>query len=712
MHSVTSRPEDAQPTELTPAQPRSAAPFPVSPERQHMMQPGLAPAPLAAPRTRRRNGRYKRRSRGKLLRKNVVRFIIAFALALVILVFWRGVAHSQERSATFGWKSPESHRARPETRQELIARILQTRQGDTATATGAAVATGVAVSQQQEQAASTTTPTQSTPKSTMAQDAITITEWIRNLSAGASVKSTGKSKRTANGQSTEPPQRTASQDSSQPAAPAAQPQPAAAQVQRDPRPQGASPQATPPQPRQLPLAPPGLRGDSRQPGSARQPAPPVPAQGAPGRRTAGKSAADIKPLAEIRDEELTFRSSLDLSLALERQFHEIGESPVTDLAVLRSQLTHHLIDLSIRAGQTDNPRDNLEAVRAYIGSVLRVEAVQRSKPDLDLLLTGRELAGHRASQAGWCLLALIFSERINSYLDLEPVITGELMALRYRSGQHRYLLVPLYPDRLYTDRDFVALAHADDDGEHPIRVLTRREFWGVIFSEAGSALLDVDGQVAQAAYWTDRGLSLYPEHAMGHVARARIQWQRNEKESAKESLDTAVRLEPTNITARMQRAELLQGSMHVPTLIEDLRWLSRQGKHPRASFRLARLFVDQGEFLAAAQEVQFLKNTEAQMPAALQAEFPGLRNEIEAAPWVAVLTGKHQDAQQPDARRFQAIEQLRAYPLPTVHDALIAAMDDTNLRLSSYAWQVLKDMTGRSDLPKVPERWKTALGRP
>jgi len=41
-------------------------------------------------------------------------------------------------------------------------------------------------------------------------------------------------------------------------------------------------------------------------------------------------------------------------------------------------------------------------------------------------------------------------------------------------------------------------------------------------------------------------------------------------------------------------------------LLEDLRWLSRQGNHPRAAFTLARLFVEQGSFLAARKEVEFL----------------------------------------------------------------------------------------------------------
>ncbi|MEM7166415.1 MAG: hypothetical protein AAF581_13195 [Planctomycetota bacterium] len=652
MHSVTSRPEDAQPTELTPGQPSAAIPgtspaYTLSPERQHMLQPEIQPTP------RRRHSRRRRRAHARL-RRNAVRFAVALVLALVILVMWRGVAHSQDRSPTFGWKSPDARRDVAEPQKEVIDRFLRER-GATA-ATAAAVGAG--------------------------SKSLSITEWIQQLSAnrGSRAQATGSSDRGAPASRPEPSRR----------APDAEPRTTQTQPPQQPG------QATPPAPKQLPLAPPGLRGEQRP---QRQ----LATNHNPRQRTDDTSG--ILPLQKVRDEELTFRSSLDLSLALERQFRHLGEAPVTDLAVLRSALTHHLIDLSIQAGQTDNPRDNLEAVRAYMGSVLRVEAVQRERASLDLLLTGRVLAGHRASQIGWCLTALIFSERINSYLDLEPVVTGDLLALRYRSGAHRYILVPLYPDRLYTDRDFLALAHADDTGEHPIRVLTRREFWGMVFAEAGSALLEIDNEVAQAAHWIDRGLALYPEHAMGHVSRARVQMLRNEKEAAKESLDIAVRLAPTSVDARLQRADVLQGSEHIAVLIEDLRWLSRQGKHPRASFRLARLLVAKGQFLAANQELQYLSNTK--LPVDLMQEFPALRGEVEAAPWIAVLTGEH-----PDARRFQAIEHLRRYPFPVVFEALIVTMDDANLRLSNYAWQILKEMTERTDLPKVPERWRLALALP
>ena len=78
---------------------------------------------------------------------------------------------------------------------------------------------------------------------------------------------------------------------------------------------------------------------------------------------------------------------------------------------------------------------------------------------------------------------------------------------------------------------------------------------------------------------------------------------------------------------------------------------------------------------------------------------------VSSAPAIAVLPGEH-----PDSRRFQALDQLRRYPLPSVYEALIVTLDDTNLRLSSYAWQALKEMTERADLPKDPSAWRLALG--
>ena len=103
-------------------------------------------------------------------------------------------------------------------------------------------------------------------------------------------------------------------------------------------------------------------------------------------------------LSEITDRELPWSSSLDLALALEREFAD--HSPAVDPQALRTEIYHRLIDLSVAVGYTDNPRENLDAIRQFLDRVLNLETALRSEADLKLLLPRSVYRLRRGSPTG------------------------------------------------------------------------------------------------------------------------------------------------------------------------------------------------------------------------------------------------------------------------------------------------------------------------
>lgn len=650
-----------------------------SPERDHFLE------------TPRRRGRWRRRDPRKArIRQFGLHIILIVLLALLFLVLWEGVAYSDEGQAkgAFAWELDKKPGAKTPGRP-----------AGASTMTNAPVPLGAsALAGAQSNGPQTMSKDQGESERRATQEPerpLTFSEWIQHLLEEDERRRMGEDV---------PPHDTASPrsenmpSSSRSADPMAEP-PGTAQPSNSPDQQRSARSPAPVTPpsaptdvdrmrgatQSIPLTPPKLIGHRTEPAGWKP------------------EETESRRLAQITNDELAYVSSLDLILALEAEFQNLpGGDSRSELSVLRSELYHRVIDLSVQVGFTDNPRDNLDAIRVFLNKVLRIEAVQRSQPDLDLLRIGTILRTRRASDVGWSLLALAFAEKLNTYLDLEPIQVGGLLALRYRSGAHRYLLVPLHPDKLYTDREFLSLAFGSSPGSHEIRTLTRREFWGLTFGEVGAGLLQLEGEIAHASAWVDRGLNLFREQPNAHIANAKIQLERNEAEVALESLNLAVKLSPHNPDARMQRANLLGELGLDDRLVEDLRWLSGTGKHPRASLRLIRVFLRRSEFVAARKEVERLRGVT--LPPSLAEEHEKIELQVEASPWVAVLRGAH-----PDFDRFEAVDRLRAYPLPLVYQALIESLGDTNLRLSQYSRRALAEMTGL-DLPPLPKRWREALG--
>ncbi|MFN0059980.1 MAG: tetratricopeptide repeat protein [Planctomycetota bacterium] len=412
-------------------------------------------------------------------------------------------------------------------------------------------------------------------------------------------------------------------------------------------------------------------------------------------------ARTVKPLGEIADSEIKWTDSLQLVMALEQQFAD--HPPLSELQTLRSTFYHHLIDLSVVVGYSDNPRDNLDAVRVFLKDTLGMSAVQREKATLDLLLSRSVLMNRKGSPTGVAVIALVFAEHLSKYLDLEPIVAGDLLGLRYRSGDHCYTLVPLYLDRLYTDQSFAELAYGPTPtSSQSIQTLTRQQFWGLVLGEAGLALLETAAH-DRAAALIHRALKLNAEQARTRVGKARILLVSRDFESAREELDAALNLDPNHVPARLERAALL-AQMGDPDAQEaDLRWLARRGTHPLAELELAtQLFRRQHHQDAAL----VLKNLLArEVATSIRETGAALAQEIAAAPWIARLRDSRNAGD-----RFAAVDALTQFPLASVEDALVATLDDANLRLGAYAWQALRNLT-KFDLPRDTAAWKQALAR-
>lgn len=616
-----------------------------------------------------------------------IRTLVVVAIAILILVLWEGIAFSAEESkrGAFAW---ELGGAGPNARATPATPPASKAPEAAPVAAPAPMPAVTPLLATPAAAARPLMPSAPTP---------TFGEWLQQLIAEDQNRSAATNPATSppaggspsDGPATGP---TAPADSVSNRATAPSPEPrnpnTAAQT-----PQPAPAQGPPPRPRpdgastatQPAIAPPEILGVQTAPSGWDQ------------------DPANQRRLAELSDEALSFTSTLDLIIALEAEFQNLpGDEVREEPAILRSDLYHRIIELSVQVGFTDNPRDNLDAIRTYLRSSLRVEAVLPTQPDLDLIRAAKILRAHRASDVGWALLALCFAERLNSYLDLEAIEAGGLLALRYRSGAHRYVLAPLQPEKLLTEQEFLTLARGTQAGVDEIRLLTRKQFWGRVFGDVGAALLEREGEVAHAAQWLDRGLNLFREQPFAHIAQARILTQRNDLPSALEALDRAVTIDRHNAPARLQRAEVLTMLGEDDRLIEDLRWLSHDGKNARSALQLVRLLLRHSEFVAARKEVERLR--EFELPPSLAADFAMAEKEVAATPWVEVLMTAKQDAE-----RFEAVDRLRSHAIPLVHRALADTLDDNNLRLAQYAARTLREMTGL-ELPPIRDRWLSALG--
>ncbi len=408
-----------------------------------------------------------------------------------------------------------------------------------------------------------------------------------------------------------------------------------------------------------------------------------------------------EPIGSVADAEIPWLSTLDLAVAFELEF--TGRPPPIDPRVLRASLIHHLIDLSVSIGHTDNPKENLEAIRGYIATRMQLVATRRDQETVERLRPGTVLAEKRGSPLAVALIALVLADRASPYLNLEGVRAGDLVALRYRAGHHRYILIPTDLDRLYTDRELAEMAFgAPGLAGGAIEALTRRELWGWIFGETGTALL-AEGDAARAARFVERGLALFEAQAGAHIAQARLRLEARDLAGAREELARAIELEPASTLARLQRVEILEALGDGAAVEEDLRWLSRHAAHPEAGLALARHLLARRRFGEALEEIERVESRAIPAPA-LRDELAGLRRDILAAPWLATLA----DSARPDRDRFEALERLRSYPSRGCAEALAGALDDPNLRLSRYAWQVLTEQTGWS-LPCTAWEWRRAL---
>lgn len=408
-----------------------------------------------------------------------------------------------------------------------------------------------------------------------------------------------------------------------------------------------------------------------------------------------------KALSEIPDRELLWNSSLDLIMALEREFEFVDPPLVPE--TLESDLTSKLIELSANVGHSDNPHHNLEQLRRYLVDTLGYAAVERETPDVELLLPRFLMSQKRASPLCVAMIALALADHLNLYLALEPIEVAGLLGLRYRSGFHRYILVPSYLDRLYDDEEFVKAAHG---GESPptakIRVLTRKAFWATVIGSAGASLA-AEGKAARAEQLLRRSLNLNPEQALPRIALARLLRQKRQFAAAREELDRALSFAPDHIMARLARSEILAELELHREMEKDLEWLFHRRGHEKAGLRLIQTYLDRGLFGAAEREWKRLSTL---TPSTLSAaDRRALELEVGAAPWIARLKNSADDRD-----RFMAVDRLADYPTAATRTALVDTLSDSNHRLANYACQSLKKMTGMT-LPPDAARWREALSR-
>ena len=405
---------------------------------------------------------------------------------------------------------------------------------------------------------------------------------------------------------------------------------------------------------------------------------------------------DPAPLSQVGSADLEWSDGFELALALQAEFAEL--QPV-EISALKSVLYQHLLELSRLTGRSDNPLERLTALAELIENRLRLQVTQVSSTDT--LLPASVLAEHRASPLGWCVVALALADRTRD-LSLEPVLSAGEIALRYRNGAHRYVLSPLAPDRVLTEREFAVLASGDSTGP-ALRALSRPEFWGHVLSEGGIDRVE-QGAWARGMALIEQGLDLDPRQPRARVAQAAGFLERQEEARALECLDAAVLLDGTDRTARRARVELLLDLGRTDAAAEDLDFLARDGSDPLDTVRYARWWLERREYRRAHMTLEkvLAKSQNDEVGSAAQK----LRIEIAAAPWIEVLEESHDDRE-----RLRAARRLGRFPLPRAREALIHALSDENGHLANVALAVLRQSTGLVDLPRDPDLWRRAMAK-
>ncbi len=412
-----------------------------------------------------------------------------------------------------------------------------------------------------------------------------------------------------------------------------------------------------------------------------------------------KSYRQQPKISEIHDSELRWLDSLDLLIALEQEF--LDYPPKADILTLKSQVMTHLIELSVIVGHSDNPRINLDELRKYLRDAMSLVAVDREGGSLEQLLPRRILATKRGSPIGIGVILLVFADRLNEYLDLEPIRASDRLAFRYRSGEHRYIICPTALEKIYTDEEFAQLCFSSQAPEAAIQTMTREQFWGLVLGEAGSALLEL-AKPLRADQLLNRALKLNPEQAVARHARAKILERALDYGAALDELTLAIRAEPLSVSSRLERSRLLTKLDRHEEASEDLQWLFRERQHVEAGVAWVRYLVFAERFAEAREELHQLESlaTQAQKPVV-----SSLRLEVEAAPWVVRLERSANDRD-----RFEALDKLVRYDLPRVQEAMVEVLNDSNLRLANYAWLCLKKLT-QLEVPRDAKLWRVALKR-
>ena len=203
----------------------------------------------------------------------------------------------------------------------------------------------------------------------------------------------------------------------------------------------------------------------------------------------------------------------------------------------------------------------------------------------------------------------------------------------------------------------------------------------------------------------EKALLLDPQQPRALIAQARGFLERREESRALESLAQAIRLDPSDQSARRKRVEVFLDLGRSEAAAEDLQILAESGVEPEDTLSYARFLLQKGRFRSAKGALTPLRKGEVSH--SLQEEVRALSGLIEATAWVEVLESS------PDPlKRLQAARRLGSYPIPISRDALIGVLDDPSGRLSAVALAQLRKITGIHHLGRLQDEWRRAIEAP
>lgn len=384
---------------------------------------------------------------------------------------------------------------------------------------------------------------------------------------------------------------------------------------------------------------------------------------------------------------------------------------------LFGEFRNWIYDLALGAaatlGSSDNPRSVLLAVadELFGRRGCRVVGDDARLPWGEHRLTPLMTRRNRAGARSLALVLLAVAEAVRPALSFHFMLLPGAAAVLHRDRDHEVIVLLAANEKVreWSRRDlrrvFGVSAAAETRGVY-LRALDRGEIIGLYSIDMGRRALSL-GLSERALELLTRSTELQRSWPGAELELAHLAHKSGNLEAALQHVGRALEIAPLYPAATEARAGYHFERGDLKSARRDYRTLL--GLHPdRKSVLECRL----GD-LARAEErwgeavEHYRRALEGEVETATQERLSLTIRDLELVPELDALGGGDY------ARKFFAIRRIVRHPNAVAVEALIGALDDTNLRFARVAWRSLRRVTGqRFGFVREPwSQWWTRRGR-